>query len=75
MYLLKLINGKIYTGSSKDVKERLNRHTEGSVNATKNFLPVKLIWYCAFSKRQDALNFEKYLKSGSGQGFRNRHLI
>lgn len=74
VYLLKLGNGTIYTGSTPNLKERLNKHIKGRCLSTKNFRPVKLIWYCVFNTRLKALRFENYLKTGSGQAFRNKRL-
>ena len=75
VYLLKLANATIYTGSTPDLKRRLEQHKKGQAKATKNLRPVELMWYCAFNNRLAALRFEKYLKTGSGQAFRNKHLI
>ena len=71
VYLLKLKNGNIYTGSTPDLKRRLREHEIGKSLATKNFRPVKLIWYGVFPARLLARRFENYLKIGSGQAFRN----
>lgn len=75
VYLLLLSNGKIYTGSTPDLKRRFNDHVNGRCLATQNFRPLKLIWYCAFPNRLEARRFENYLKTGSGQAFRNKRLI
>lgn len=75
VYLLKLNNGKIYTGSTPDVKGRFKEHENGGCESTKNFRPVHLIWFCSFTTRLQARRFEQYLKTGSGQAFRNKHLI
>ena len=75
VYILKLSNNDYYVGSSDDLKDRVKDHQEGSVISTKPFRPVKLVFYCAFPTKSQALKFERYLKSGSGKAFRNRHLI
>ncbi|NQU77133.1 GIY-YIG nuclease family protein [Candidatus Falkowbacteria bacterium] len=75
VYLLKLSNQKIYTGSTPSLKRRLEEHRIGKCEATKNLRPVKLIWYCVFPNRLSARRFENYLKTGSGQAFRNKRLI
>ena len=75
VYLLRLSNGKIYTGSTPDLKRRIKEHNQGNGEATKNFRPLKLIWYCVFKDRLSAKRFENYLKTGSGQAFRNKRLI
>jgi putative endonuclease len=75
VYFLRLANGSIYTGSTPDLKRRLKDHDSGKSLATKNLRPLKLIWYAAFPSRLTARRFEAYLKSGSGQAFRNKRLI
>lgn len=75
VYILKLVDGSIYTGSTKDVKKRLEKHMGGNVLATKGKRPVTLVYYCAFASKSKALLFEQYLKTGSGQAFRNKHLV
>ena len=75
VYLLRLVNNEIYAGSTPDLKGRLKQHKEGKALATHNLRPVKLIWYGAFPTRLAARRFEAYLKTGSGQAFRNKHLI
>ena len=37
--------------------------------------PYKLKWYCAFDNKKKALDFEKYLKQGSGFAFARKHLL
>ena len=75
VYLLKLADGSLYTGSTKNVKKRFEKHSGGNVLATKGKRPVEIVYYCAFPSKSQALEFEKYLKTGSGQAFRNKHLI
>ncbi len=75
VYLLKLKGNSIYTGSTPILKDRLKRHQNGLVESTKNLRPIKLVWYCEFNGRLEALRFERYLKTGSGQAFRNKRLI
>ncbi|PIZ41212.1 hypothetical protein COY35_00850 [candidate division WWE3 bacterium CG_4_10_14_0_2_um_filter_47_8] len=48
VYLLKLKDKSIYTGSTPDLKKRLKQHQKGFVESTKNLCPLKLVWYCAF---------------------------
>ena len=63
-----------YVGATENLKERLRNHNWHTVKTTK-FKNPKLIWYCCFKDKQKAYDFEKYLKSGSGFAFRNKHLI
>lgn len=75
VYVLKLSNGDFYTGWSDNLKRRLKEHLSGQERTTKKYLPCKLITYLAFSSKDKSIKFEKYLKSGSGFAFRNKHLI
>lgn len=75
VYLLKCRDDRTYIGCTSDLKERIERHKNGQVPATKDRLPVKLTSYFAFADKYKAFDFEKYLKSGSGRAFINRHLL
>jgi predicted GIY-YIG superfamily endonuclease len=75
VYILELSNGKHYVGCTADLKKRIARHNSGNVPSTKSYTPVKLIWSCAFPDRYKAYAFEKYMKSGSGRAFAQKHLI
>jgi len=75
VYLLKLSNSKIYTGSTPDLKRRTKEHKEGMCESTRNFRPMELVWYCAFPDRLSARKFENYLKTGSGQAFRDKRFV
>lgn len=60
-------DGKLYTGYSPDLKSRIKAHQGGFVKATKPRLPVRLIYYEAFTNEQDAKRRELYLKGGNGK--------
>jgi predicted GIY-YIG superfamily endonuclease len=76
VYLIKstLCPDQKYIGITSNIKSRLNAHNEGRSPHTIKFKPWKLITYLAFSNDQKALEFEKYLKSGSGRAFANKRL-
>ena len=73
VYILFLSNNQQYVGFTENLKNRLIDHREGKCETTAKYRPVKLIWCCLFSNKKKALEFEKYLKSGSGTEFRRRH--
>ena len=75
VYLLSCKDKRTYIGCTSDLKDRIKRHESGNVPATKDRLPIKLVSYFAFSNKYKAFEFEKYLKSGSGRAFLNKHLI
>ncbi len=75
VYILKnKIANKFYTGATSNLKERLKDHGWHTVKTTKTG-DYKLVWFSVFLKKQSAYNFERYLKTGSGIAFRNKHLI
>lgn len=73
VYSLKCKDG-FYIGCTADLKERMIRHNKGHVPATVKRLPVELAAYFAFKDKYVAFRFERYLKSGSGRAFINKHL-
>ncbi|MBW3569275.1 GIY-YIG nuclease family protein [Candidatus Parcubacteria bacterium] len=66
---------QIYTGFTKDLKNRVLDHNSGKSIHTKKFKPWKLVTYVAFDEEGSARDFEKYLKTGSGIAFARRHLL
>jgi putative endonuclease len=58
-----------YIGYSTDLKRRLSEHTQGAAFATKSRGPWKLIYYEAYTEREDGEGREKFLKSGAGRRF------
>lgn len=63
-----------YVGLTGDLNNRLAKHNAGEVPHTSKFRPWALQNYTAFLTREQAAVFERYLKSGSGRAFANRHL-
>lgn len=57
----------LYIGYATDLTRRVKRHKAGYVRATKNRLPMELIYYEAYATRLDAKRREKYLKGGKGR--------
>lgn len=54
-----------YTGFTKDVNKRIQKHNNGEVSHTSKYKPWKIINYTAFESQEKAMSFEKYLKSHS----------
>ena len=76
IYILNCSDNKLYVGCTQDLKDRVqNRHKKGLVPATRSRLPLKLIAYIAIDNKYKAYKMEKYLKSGSGRVFLNRHVL
>ncbi|MEK7640371.1 MAG: GIY-YIG nuclease family protein [Patescibacteria group bacterium] len=74
VYSLKCKDG-YYVGCANDLEDRLSRHQKGYVPATASRLPVKLDFYFATEDKYKAFEFERYLKSGSGRAFINKHFV
>jgi len=59
---------QLYIGFTPDLKNRIFKHGQGFVRATKHRRPLKLLYYEAYSEKLDAKRREKYLKGGKGRG-------
>jgi putative endonuclease len=60
-------DGKIYIGSTDDLKRRIIQHKKGSVKSTKNRLPVELIYQENYKSLEEARYMERYYKSCAGR--------
>ena len=65
---------QVYTGFTEDLRQRLADHNVGLNTHTKRFMPWVLETYLAFSEREQALDFERYLKTVSGIAFGRKRL-
>ncbi len=63
-----------YVGFSADLKSRLKAHNAGGSPHTSKYCPWRLAGYVAFHDKHRALDFERYLKSHSGQAFAAKRL-
>ena len=67
-------DGRLYTGSTGNLRKRIEEHNSGRVESTKNRSPFVLIYYEACINLQDARCREKYLKSGMGKRYLKNRL-
>jgi len=63
-----------YIGITSDLRARLKAHNEGRSPHTSKYKPWMLVTYLAFADESRAVEFERYLKSGSGHAFANKRL-
>ena len=63
-----------YVGFTADLRQRVIDHNSGCNPSTAPFKPWKLRGYLAFDTKGQALEFERYLKTGSGHAFRKKRL-
>ena len=75
VYVLKSESGpsRYYTGITSNVRARLAAHNEGRCPHTSRWTPWRVVVVVTFASEQRALEFERYLKSGSGYAFAARH--
>jgi predicted GIY-YIG superfamily endonuclease len=74
VYVLKSGEGShFYVGVTSDVQQRLEAHNAGACPHTARHRPWHTHVVIEFAKQRTALLFERYLKSGSGRAFAQRH--
>jgi putative endonuclease len=66
---------RFYTGLTSHLRNRLADHNEGRCTHTATGRPWRAIVVVAFANERRAVQFERYLKSGSGQAFSKRHFM
>ncbi|MCB0374205.1 MAG: GIY-YIG nuclease family protein, partial [Muricauda sp.] len=69
-YVLRsLVDGRLYKGYTEDIKKRLEEHNLGKSKSTKGYLPWELVYLEKFETRKEAIEREKYFKTGIGREF------
>lgn len=63
-----------YIGLTADLRVRLRDHNSGKSPHTSTYKPWRVVTYIAFTGREQAEAFERYLKSGSGHAFARKRL-
>lgn len=68
-----MVDRKLYTGVTSNLKRRFEEHNNGKGHSTKDRRPFVLIYYESCLHKHDAEHREKYLKTTHGKRFiRNR---
>jgi putative endonuclease len=65
---------KRYVGITDHLDKRLSAHNAGQCSYTAGFRPWKVVVAIRFEDNARAEEFERYLKSGSGNAFARRRL-
>jgi putative endonuclease len=75
VYLLQSLRypNQRYVGLTGDVDSRLSEHNAGRSSHTAKYLPWELVVSICFHNERRAMEFERYLKSGSGRASAQRH--
>ena len=70
VYVLKsLKTGTFYKGQTNNIEKRLYEHLSGQVKSTIKLVPIELFFVQICESRSEAMNMEKFLKSGHGRDF------
>jgi len=62
-----------YVGLTSDVATRLETHNSGGSAHAAAGRPWRVVVTVEFDEESKAVRFERYLKTGSGRAFANRH--
>jgi putative endonuclease len=77
VYILRSLSkaDETYIGMTSDLKRRFREHNCGRTEYTCRFRPWMIVCYVAFSSKEKAFEFERYLKRSGGWRFAKRRLI
>ena len=67
------VPGRYYSGLTANVDDRIAAHNAGMSPHTASGRPWRFVAAVEFAARERAVEFEQYLKSGSGRTFAKRH--
>jgi putative endonuclease len=68
-------DGRLYVGSTDDLKRRLEEHRQGRCDSTRPRRPLELQAYVAVKDEAVARSLEKYFKTGSGIATLRRRIL
>ncbi len=60
-------NGRHYVGFTADLMQRIGQHNQGITKSTKNRGPWEIIHHEEFNTRSEAMQRERFFKSGQGR--------
>jgi putative endonuclease len=60
---------RFYVGHTQNLESRLDEHNTGRTKSTKFYAPWRLVYFEKFSTRDEAIEREKYFKTGSGRKY------
>ena len=64
-----------YIGQTNDIEQRLYVHNSGGSPHTAKYKPWILISSISFNSKEKAVEFEQYLKSGSGRALVKKRFL
>ena len=69
-------NGRMYVGSTSDLKRRFTEHNQGKGGKyTKDNKPFEIVYYEAYTSYDLAKQSEKFFKTGYGREVLNGKLV
>jgi putative endonuclease len=76
VYLIQSISSpkQTYIGRTENIKQRLSTHNSGGSEYTAPYRPWELVALVGFKEAQQAIDFERYLKTGAGRAFAAKRL-
>ncbi len=60
---------RYYTGQTRNIEDRLNRHNSGKVISTKHGIPWTIKWEKSVSSREEAVVLERKIKKRGAKRF------
>jgi putative endonuclease len=60
---------KHYTGFTSNLGQRILSHNELGKDWTSKYRPWEIIYFKEFESKKEAIEYEKWLKSGTGRRF------
>jgi putative endonuclease len=68
VYVLRNVRtGRLYTGFTSDLTQRIGQHNHGITKSTRNRGSWELVYQEEFATRAEAMRRERFLKSGQGR--------
>ncbi len=64
-----------YVGFTSNLEARLKTHNSKGSSFTSKYTPWEIVTYICFQNKELALDFERYLKTGSGIAFLKKRFI
>ena len=72
--LVSLMDNSWYIGYTSNLDERIIQHNSGRTITTSKKMPWEILYYEVSFNKQDAIDREKYLKSGVGRRYLKNRL-
>jgi predicted GIY-YIG superfamily endonuclease len=80
MYIVYIVVSKqypdrIYIGLTEYISRRVDEHNADKSSYSRKYGPWELATHITFSQKKKAVEFERYLKTGSGFAFLKKHFL